>query len=1602
MASVLAIVSKRAFETEARVGGRLVGPGDVWPTGRYESAGAALRKLEGGGHLFLVTVRPGDEPWLVAVLSAPRFDGTRWTATPNTRPVTPLGALLPRLTLASGSGVSAPPGKLGMALQTPRELSDADVALLLGAAGAAAPAPAPDPGDPVADARALAAPHLAADALAALDAAVVQARKAPGRAVRAFKDAAKALGKGLPQVRVADWGAEAVRDAGKGAEAMELFRLARRTERSANVPVADRADAARWARFAGLSSFDPELLALGVAALDADTAADLVVRSTLAANVLAGAACAALPPDRVPGVIRAVADRTASADAAFWERFGAVAAAAAPPGWVLSARPAAGPFVAWRAAVDAAGGPASPPPGWFDALRSHAADLLSEEGGGAWLESAARASGSGPVVVGAREPLDLVDVWCASGRPVVFAEGSGLDLWRHPTRPLTALAAHPDGLDRVARAVEALQDTDHPGGGGALAALALVPALRPVFDRFAARLAAARTVATLEELAPPLDRIALPAVFAAVPSLAEAVRGLDPAALLQGQLRAGSMDEWVWPAQEETSERHGHDAPQYDTDGPFPNWVTTSARSGRLVVAGPGGVVLDVPFAPAEGERVRTMRYVDGDVLVFTLQANLRTGRWLSRPEQRFELELYTTWGQAVAVPGGGVTEGGPAYGPGDTHAGGPGGVLSDGTRFWRGEEAFDPRTGRSLGRGRPTFFDGSDVPAVRAYFPVPPEAAGSPLGVRDGQYAFRATALGGGRYRAENGAGAVWEGPSSDPPRALFRFPERDGVYPVVHRSRPGELCVRTPDGQDAVVPAVNGGMFWFWRGAPQWLPLAWWHLLRPRDPAASRALAACPLDAARALLDAADPDDVDDGPGEVAGVEGSVTFALTPAAARAAERPAVAAAIGRVLPEVRDPRLVAGVGAIAHRAARLRVTIERWVAAAAEPPGAEGRTDEDFAALAALYGPGWSWGRRDLEAQVRATDTWFASGPDDGHKTPPQSRLPWEVLAIRERAIAFRAAAPGTPDDAREQLRALLGLWRSTALRGRRLRLVGLGYDRYPVADQSLERGDLLLADRGHKWLLRLRDMQGKPRFTALELAGPDGFAVPPGARLEWAQEAEPPADGDVTVPIDPAAARATSAETGLLSATALRLLTGSLGPWTPSPAVRKALGLTVADVELSDREREELEGLYQAAWPDPGRLGALWVARFGRRSPMAAELVRKLVAELRTDGPTLHHDLRAVEAPDEQPFLVRDERWVIRPWRGFQSNVSYMAGWIPPGWPKHASQGAGEERPDAAAAFSGWVLRRFLRLVPWAHLELPVGDRHRAGIARLTELVEARLENPHLLLLAGAVDLSNEADPARLAADFAALRSRFEGRPYAGEGVARGIDRGDVVVTFPSDVENALFVAFRPARLGDPAALARLADDLGFREVFQRTGGGCTCGLNFGRHRVVDFTDLAPWLVWRSEGFQRLVRRLRAPDLPDGAFEADPRVSAPEAVARAASRHGLDGEAATLWLQLAALPEPTPERLRRVNGWTAATLKRAESALLARGLAHEGKHPGSPRTLWTGPVTALRAPAATMESSKLALYGLEAGASPPFGVVLPLRPLAELFSAVAPGAP
>src|SRR5262245_6391534 len=184
-----------------------------------------------------------------------------------------------------------------------------------------------------------------------------------------------------------------------------------------------------------------------------------------------------------------------------------------------------------------------------------------------------------------------------------------------------------------------------------------------------------------------------------------------------------------------------------------------------------------------------------------------------------------------------------------------------------------------------------------------------------------------------------------------------------------------------------------------------------------------------------------------------------------------------------------------------------------------------------------------------------------------------------------------------------------------------------------------------------------------------------------------------------------------------------------------------------------------------------------------------------------------------------------------------------------------------------FNGDALLAGLQTVCLLGSYLPAGDPRRLGVPRLHQKILARLANPELLLFAGTREL------------------KIEGKTYIAPGYQsnpahHGVDNGAIVVAHG-------YVYFRPGRIppSDSENLARAHDAV---ELPYPQNTSPWSGL----YHV--------WQTALSPGVAALVARAVDTPVAAGGSELDPRLSAPTVVEAAAARHGLDRDAATLYLQ------------------------------------------------------------------------------------------------------
>ncbi|MER7951620.1 hypothetical protein ABTY59_29905 [Streptomyces sp. NPDC096079] len=1145
---------------------------------------------------------------------------------------------------------------------------------------------------------------------------------------------------------------------------------------------------------------------------------------------------------------------------------------------------------------------------------------------------------------------------------------------------------------------------------------------------------AEESVTELETL---LDR---PTVTA-LGGIADALGAASAAGALRRSLAAGLPEELAWPALEsvyaEFAEEHArsdHDAdPEAPReDGPVPGapgvvgvtctWpVLTVFGTDRAVAVDPDGVRTSCRFAVPEDTTMHAVHYVGGSFLVsWSVKQNpyfCDTACWADRPDEPFTPDEL-----GGLVPFGGQLDG--AYGfqfetadgggrHGGRHALRPGGTegidgyelqISDGSRIWtngvygdRPWTPVDPVTGVPGGSaavpgfpGGPASADpgeGTAEAAVALHLaPLPAGLAGSPLGSRDGLVGTR----------------ILFHTPHRDPAPDRYLVQSIDGRTARFGVDRPGQRpwgLWAPPEGAagDVVLAeaetwtgvraySTDGVLLWELDGHPPVrharfkprrsvtpstgvaLPPAFWYLLRTRDAVGSRALRTVRRETADALL------------------------------AAASEGPkALRAAVARELPDVTDPVLAEAVVAVAARAARVeerRRALHRRVTLLSEaPPVRLRRSAPDTALVPALVGLVESgepdpW-RRTPDVALPATLTALAA---DGaglagtiveevrRLSPPAPPHDWSQLLGAIDAVAWRAAVAPTPDPERAALLALLDTWADQpfARAGSRWwagRMPGPGFVDFLRSDGTLA------ASAG------VRDGGAEQWFVAPVAEDPHRDPVPGQAgevrhvRVERDDAARLRAlvaavDAHGPVPVPESAATRFAELTGVRRPVARLVVAGLVGRADreeDKSLVRKAPYKATALTATSYEElRTRLGGagrraVLAAALPDdptelwrPGgveaaveRMAGAWRELLGARPAVHDDTADALEADLGLGDVWARRLAGGYEAADDD--TVPAARWELTATRQ-GTGVEVRA--VPQDGP---------EPPYRTRV--GLALTDIASALVWAWTDRPVGDPALAGAPALHERLRAELDRPELLLELPEYRVRDT--PEGIAERFGPRRTPVAAHPENQAEPQRAYDSGALVVCAP---HGTAFL--RPAAVADPGT---------WREVREVT------------ELAEDLDRLSPLLA--GGGLDRMMRRALSGAVPAGAYEADPRRSCPELVARVAAELAVGGDAAALYLQLAALAAPTDRNVRRWNGWSTTRHTEVRAELLATGAVLEAKRARAGRTLFLpGAWTELKSPHLPLETAKLSTHLVrpvgDRWIHSPFVRILPTAPLHELF--------
>ncbi|MFC8449893.1 hypothetical protein [Kitasatospora sp. NPDC057223] len=1250
--------------------------------------------------------------------------------------------------------------------------------------------------------------------------------------------------------------------------------------------------------------------------------------------------------------------------------------------------------------------------------------------------------------------LNLLDLLLAERVPVADPpESLTLDLptWMKSGGPgrrdLAAVAADPRLRPLLKAATPRVWTPAEDTEAGRI--LAGAPVLRELFtewaDDRADELLAARGLAGAHNLLQAL-RPHRTAVMAANPRAAERIAGLDVAALLGRALRAGIADELGWPALDEGLRRlgveesatpgvpRGKAAPDdLLIEDAWPGLILH--RGNKAVVVGPQGILLEhdlrVPDKLDHWQRVR-LRHVDGELLVVWYHDGKQRAYWSSRPAEVFHLEgewisgYYSSNGDvapaSVPLPGGGRATGARALHPGDTRLPVERRVFSDGTGYWTVRHSagravlteYDPAGGATGRDSVPPLFAASEAagelqPGRSRLLPLQPGLEATPLGT-DGRVL-------GGWVRST--AGTVTTTGPDGRTAGLARPGQEISRHPVGRLELPADgtpLLVQEPNGDLSLsLPAAAGtpadmlGELKPCRpGGPAAAgtalvpPQDHWHALRPRDEQASKVLRTVTDAQAAELIDAAWPVDAEP-PVEAdrrwLTAQGVRRLLATSKEAKAPiPVPAVTTA---VLPEIGHPLIAAGVAGLARTAADLLDRAARFVPQPeADPATRPGRApatapyrpqhgrdhelrDAVGAVLPGAAGLGNSWESTDswhLLANLRTVAALLAAppaaGPGDTWTTDPEplplhgdTHYGWVHLLGRLGPLALGAAGPLAAPQTRATLALLLDELNGLAALAGTVREVVLteALDPARKRDEHAKRAGqvLRLGGRSVVVLTRTRIVDEQVHWLALDhdpaaAFGPvAGFGIHHERRIEerlpagWTSRYTPLLREHGAYPWQPEAAAALGEATGIGSTRAALLLSAPPGLFRYGSfldaAGLKEFGLKPAEAGaardwLRSIANEDVLALWRALLPaDPADLWAhgpaagagaeLWLARIGRIVTLPE------AAQATVNGVGIQH-VEAVLNPARTGWLTRTTRQRVRTVEG--STEKQLTA------------------DDPSAVPGAYDLPGAVNALRWLAYHLPYGDALRPLLPPALAALRTRLADPGLLLYHGSYTVRSEPlGPI--------LRARA-GLPEQGGADGDGlVPCGDALVLAPEREQEAAFL--RPAELtgADDPLLDLLAD---------LSNGPWSRG-GVPALRAVLGDDL---------------RRLATDEGPGGpGWAQDPQLSVPALVTEVARAHDLGEDAAALYLQLLALPDPTDRNVARWTGWKPARLKQARTELAATALVLEAKRARAGRSLFLpGGWQEAKSPGLPVETWKAGLYELAT-----HHAILPHLPAPELFA-------
>lgn len=1205
--------------------------------------------------------------------------------------------------------------------------------------------------------------------------------------------------------------------------------------------------------------------------------------------------------------------------------------------------------------------------------------------------------------------LDLADLLLAHGVPIAgtgnalrFDVGVWLADEEPGRRDLAALGSTGEYADVLgAGLVEHLRTgADGPADRDALIAAVAVPGLRTALAGWLSNQAGKARPGGLPGLTGQLRTLAvagLPEAFADVPEAAETLAATDVAAILQTTLRTGLLDELGWPALEEavTRLREAKSGGSVVVCGE--GWPALALRRGEeFVVVGPDGTLAEHTSRIPADKRYQwsydpTLSWFDGRFLVRWQSPDGDLAYWSDAPSTVFPLarQYSNEFPPTILMPDGSRFGGRRAVRPGDHEIPPAGAAHSDGTTMWTTgytRDAWrwievDPATGDQGRVSLPSFLEDFAADGTFLYLanctlsPSVPSTEDSPLGAAGGRHGWRVRRQADGGWLAEGVDGRRVEWPSGTPtPTGLLRLP---GGGALVLSESYNLVGLYDADGVRLAEITASAAFGAYAFGTPFVAPRAWWHLLRPRDEAGSAALRQISREAVETLIAAA--------AGELE-KEVPDNRQRYQAIARG-ERDELTTAIIEALPGISHPGLIAGVAGTVVLAATLERGYRVFGAFAQEArsidldalaPSGPTITDEQLSTALNWFSRPDRYRHSTGPATATTLPALLTALADAAQEPASEQTLPetgvrgWCDVLPNLASLAYRAASPLTSEEDREALVFALRTFADTGfaddghhgegfdgrLRDGNLRLIRA------VVPEGLSRpaNKVLPAPDGFIVLFRSYSYY-RPGdiLDGLQFSATAGvFALPDGWRLEdstevaqWFGSHRIEAFLDVLAERGPAPLWLEKVPelveaTGLSRAEATVLLAGmpevdDYGATYLDAGKRKLLELSAAEAKAAKERHGSLtdhyrQALLAAAVPEDAH--GLWDT-----GPDVAAIAEIWIAA---------HGVRQ-PVPDD---ILLDAAKQL----SMSDTAEFVTGVVNPDrttWLNEDSDlrfNGVELTGYQEGAFTASHLTELPGVLLWLAQRLPVGSELRARLPESLALARKRAAHPGFAVSLGHY---NEAGPISKLLEVAIPPegSVTEVRPWLSL-VGRHQEGYVGVVVWPGLVGPAdapLFTAL--VELTEDTWLSRALDLL----ADERVAAACAATAPEG-------TDPA-------------------------AAPQDPTVSAPHLVAEVAAKFGLDEDAAVLYLQLLALPDPTDANTVRWTGWKPARMKKARAALAATDLVLTAKRARAGRSLFLpGGWLALKSPHLPLETWKAPMFGIESAVR---GVIVPREPMSDLFA-------